>query len=189
MFFYNLGEQLMSDFTFYTPENSDETAKEILTKIEDKYGFIPNLFGYMAEAPYLIEAYVMLTELLEKTALSTAQQQVALLAVSHYNNCGFCQVAHRAFGKMKKANSQTLAAIIENKIIEDASDKALVDMVIAMTEQRGVLSDEQINSFLAAGFSRRNIYDLVLIISIKTMSNYANHLTAPEPNEQLLAML
>jgi uncharacterized peroxidase-related enzyme len=179
----------MTDFTFYTPENSSGAAKEILTQIEDKYGFVPNLFGYMAEAPYLIEAYVMLSELLEKTQFTPAQQQVALLAVSHYNGCEFCQVAHRAFGKMNKANAQTLNAIVGNSEIEDVSDKALVDMVVAMTEQRGEVSDAQINSFLAAGFTRRNIYDLVLIISIKTLSNYANHLTSPEPNEQLLAML
>ncbi|PCI61172.1 MAG: carboxymuconolactone decarboxylase [Gammaproteobacteria bacterium] len=179
----------MSNFTFYTPENSSGAAQKILTKVESKYGFVPNLFAYMAEAPYLIEAYAMLNELLAKTDLSTPHQQVALLAVSHYNNCEFCQVAHRAFGKVNKANAQTLTAIVENLVIEDASDKALVDMVVAMTDQRGVVSDEQISSFLVAGFSRRNIYDLVLIISIKTLSNYANHLTEPEPNEQLLAML
>jgi len=179
----------MTDFTFYTPENSSGAAKEILTTVESKYGFIPNLFGYMAEAPYLIEAYTMLSELLDKTDLSASQQQIALLAVSRYNNCGFCQVAHRAFGKMNKANAQTLAAIVANTPIEDVNDKALVDMVLAMTDQRGVVSDEQLNHFFAAGFTRRNLYDLVLIISIKTMSNYANHLTAPEPNEQLLSML
>jgi len=179
----------MTDFTFYTVEDSDNAAKDILLSIENKYGFVPNLFAYMAEAPYLIEAYLLLSDLLEKSDLSAAQQHMSLLAISHYNNCGFCQVAHRAFAKMNKAKAQTLTAIVENSEIEDASDKVLVEMVQAMTANRGVVSDEQIEHFLAAGFSRRNIYDLVLMISIKTLSNYANHLTAPEPNEQLLAML
>ena len=179
----------MNKFKFFTPENSEGEAKEVLTKVNNKYGFIPNLFGYMAEAPYTIEAYTMLNETLTKTALTPAQQQIALLAVSQYNNCDFCRTAHRAFGKMNQANQQTLNAIVSNETIEDASDKALVDMIVAIVDQRGWLDQTQIDSFIEAGFTRRNIYDLILIVTIKTLSNYANHLTKPEPNEQLVAML
>ncbi len=179
----------MTEFTFYTPENSEGEAKEILTAVEKKYGFVPNLFGYMAEAPYTISAYAMLTELLAKTDLSPAQQQLALLAVSHYNKCDFCAVAHRAFGKVNQASEQTLTAIVEDGEIEDASDKALVDMVVAVVDSRGWVSDAQIEAFINAGFSKRNIYDVILIVTIKTLSNYSNHLTRPEANEELKAML
>jgi len=179
----------MSNFKFYTPENSTGEAKEVLTQINNKYGFVPNLFAYMAEAPYTIQAYTMLNDLLAKTGLTTAQQQIALLAVSHYNDCEFCRVAHQAFSNVNKANHQTLTAIVENTVIEDATDKALIDMVIAIVDSRGLVSDEQLASFFAAGFDKRNIYDLILIVTIKTLSNYANHLTRPEPNEQLVAMI
>jgi len=179
----------MNEFKFYTPENSQGDAKEILTQVKEKYGFVPNLFGYMAEAPYTIEAYSMLNEMIEKTDLTAAQRQVALLAVSHYNNCDFCRVAHRAFGKMNAAKAQTIAAIIGNETIEDPADKALVEMVIAIVDQRGWLDQTQIDSFISAGFNRRNIYDLILIVTIKTLSNYSNHLTKPEANEQLVGML
>ena len=179
----------MNKFKFYTPENSQGDAKEILTQVNKKYGFVPNLFGYMAEAPYTIEAYTMLNELIEKTGLTAAQRQVALLTVSHYNNCDFCRVAHRAFGKMNAAKAQTIAAIIGNETIEDETDRAMVDMVIAITDQRGWLEQTQIDNFIAAGFSQRNIYDLILIVTIKTLSNYSNHLTKPEANEQFVSML
>lgn len=59
------------------------------------------------------------------------------------------------------------------------SDKALVDMT--MIGQRGSVSDEQLNNFLASGFTRRNIYVFLRFISLKILSNYANHLTEPEP--------
>ncbi len=179
----------MHDFKFHTPENTSGEAKQILTDVQAKYGFVPNLFAYMAEAPYTIEAYAMLNDLLAKTGLTGAQQQIALLAVSSYNNCDFCRVAHQAFGKMNQANPQTLQAIIENTTIENASDKALVDMVIAIVDSRGWVSDEQLQSFFDDGFDKRNVYDLILIVTIKTLSNYSNHLTKPEANEQLKAMI
>src|SRR3990167_4698006 len=100
----------MTNFTYYTPENASEPAKTLLQNIEKEYGFIPNLFAYMAEAPVTIEAYLMLNKLVSRTSLTPAQQQVALLAVSVENNCGFCTVAHQAMGTMNKANAQTLAA-------------------------------------------------------------------------------
>jgi len=179
----------MNEFTFHTLENSTGKAKEVLTNVKAKYGFVPNLFGYMAEAPYIIEAYAMLNNLLSKTDLTAAQQQIALLAVSHYNNCEFCRVAHRAFGKINQSNAQTLDAIVNDKPIEDANDNALVKMVVAIVDGRGWVNDEQLDSFFNAGFSKKNVYDLIFIVTVKTLSNYANHLTKPKANEQLIAML
>jgi uncharacterized peroxidase-related enzyme len=179
----------MHEFKFYTPDNSSGEAKQILTDVQGKYGFVPNLFAYMAEAPYIIEAYSVLNDILARTGLTAAQQQTALLAVSNYNNCKFCRVAHQAFGKMNQANPQTLKAIVDSTVIEDVTDKALVDMVIAIVDGRGRVSDEQLENFFSAGFDRRNVYDLILIVTIKTLSNYSNHLTEPEANEQLVAMI
>jgi len=179
----------MSEFTFYTTDNSDGEAKQILEKINTQYGFVPNLFAYMAEAPYTIEAYTMLNELVTKTDLSPAQQQIGLLAVSAYHDCDFCRVAHQAFGKMSKAIPQTLSAIVSGQEIEDASDRALVKMITQLLDNRGWVEQEQLDQFYQAGFTKQNVYDLILIVTIKTLSNYSNHLTKPEANEQLKAML
>ena len=101
----------MVNFTFHTPENTSGPTKELLTGIQKGYGFFPNMFGYMAEAPTTVEAYLALNDLVSKTSLTPAQQQVALLAVSMENDCEFCTIAHRAIGKMKNANEQTLTAL------------------------------------------------------------------------------
>ncbi|MBL4661759.1 MAG: carboxymuconolactone decarboxylase family protein [Alcanivoracaceae bacterium] len=179
----------MNNFTFYTTDNATGDAKDILDKVQNKYGFVPNLFGYMAEAPYTIDAYAYMTNLLGKTDLTPAQQQIALLAVSHYHDCKFCALAHRAFGKASNSNAQTMLAIVSGKKIEDEKDRAIVDMINATLENRGWVDDEHLNAFYAAGFTKRNVYDLILIISIKTLSNYSNHLTKPEPNSEIISML
>lgn len=179
----------MVDFTFHTPENTSGATKELLAGIQKGYGFIPNLFGYMAEAPTTVEAYLALNDLVSKTSLSPGQQQVALLAVSVENDCDFCSVAHRAMGKMKKANEQTLAAVSSHSTINDPQDRALVAFAQSVTKNRGRPSDAEVQAFLNAGFTKQKILEVILIVSIKTLSNYINHLTHPEPNKELLAML
>jgi uncharacterized peroxidase-related enzyme len=179
----------MSEFTFHTQENTEGKTKALLEGVQAGYGFTPNLFAYMAEAPTTIEAYLAMNELISKGSFTPAQQQVALLAASKENGCDFCIIAHRAIGKMNKANQQTLDAIHNDAEIENPGDRALATYVRKVVKQRGFVSDEEINEFIAAGFTRQNVLEVVLIVSIKTLSNYINHLTNPEPNKELLAML
>ena len=179
----------MTDFTFYTPENTTGHTKELLEGIRKGYGFIPNLFAYMAEAPTTVEAYLALNDLVSKTSLSPAQQQVALLAVSVENDCEFCTVAHRAIGKMKGASVQTLTSIASHSEIADAKDRALATFTQTIVKKRGRPSEAEIQAFLGADFSRQQILEVILIVSIKTLSNYINHLTKPEPNKELLASI
>ena len=179
----------MTDFTFHTLETAPEASKSMLTQIKEVYGFVPNLFAYMAEAPASLEAYLTLNKLIESTSFTPAQQQVALLAVSVENQCEFCSVAHRATGKMKQANQQTLDALNSGKEIQDKKDSALAAFSQAVVETRGRPGEETIEKFLNSGFTKQNILEVMLIVAIKTLSNYTNHLTLPEPNPELLSML
>jgi uncharacterized peroxidase-related enzyme len=179
----------MVKFTFHTPENTTGPTQELLAGIQKGYGFFPNLFGYMAEAPTTVEAYLALNNLVSKTSLTPAQQQVALLAVSVENECDFCAVAHRAMGKMKHANAQTLTAVSSHGTINDPQDHALVAFSQSVTKNRGRPSAAEVRAFLDAGFNKQQILEVILIVSIKTLSNYINHLTNPEPNKELLGML
>ena len=179
----------MTDFTFYTPDNSDGHAKELLEGIRKAYGFIPNLFAYMAEAPTTLEAYLALNDLVAKTSLTPAQQQIALLAVSVENECGFCTVAHRAMGKLKGADLQTLEALATRSGITDDKDRALATFAQTVVRRRGRPGNEDIQTFLDMGFTKQQILEVILIVSIKTLSNYINHMTNPEPNKELLEML
>lgn len=178
----------MAKFTFHTIETASDEATPILNQIQKSYGFIPNLFAYMAEAPTTLEAYLTLNKLVEKTSLTGSQQQVALLSASIQNNCSFCIVAHRAMGKKSGANQQTLGALDAGEKIENAEDAVLSAFTRTVVENRGQPSDEAIEKFLDAGFTKQQIFEVILIVTIKTLSNYSNHLTHPEPNPELLTM-
>ncbi len=179
----------MQHFTFHTPENTEGERKELLQGIQKGYGFIPNLFAYMAEAPIAIKAYLQLNELLSESSFSAAQLQVALLASSVENNCDFCTVAHRAIGKKSGANQQSLDALNTEEAIIDPQDQAIAKLTRSLVKNRGWVDSTEIAEFIAAGFTKQQYFELIVVVTIKTLSNYSNHTTLPEANPELIAML
>jgi len=179
----------MTDFTFHTTENSSGESQELLAGIQKGYGFVPNLFAYMAEAPIALKAYMQLNALLSESSFTAPQLQVALLASSVENDCGFCTVAHRAMGKKSLAKQQSLDALNQGNEVKDPQDRAIVNLVKSLIKNRGWVEEDEINAFLAAGFTRQQYFEMLVVVTIKTLSNYTNHVTKPEPNPELLAML
>ena len=179
----------MSIFTRYEPETASVEGKKLLDGIQGSYGFIPELFSYMVEAPIAVEAYLNLNKLLGRSSFDPAQLQTALLAVSLQNSCKFCSVAHEAMGIKSGMRPQTIKALKNNEDIDDAQDRALVKLVHTMVEKRGWVPDDILQQFFDAGFTQQQVFELIVVVAIKTLSNYTNHLTLPEPNKELLAMI
>jgi uncharacterized peroxidase-related enzyme len=179
----------MNLFTHYNIDTAPEAAKPLLEQIKKSYGFIPSLFNYMAEAPTTIEAYLALNALIAKTSLSPIEAQLALLTTSIENDCDFCKTAHLAFAKKYGAKQQTLKALIDQQKIVCPCDAALILFTQQVVNKRGHLLSEEVDNFLSAGFSKQQIMEVILVVTIKTLSNYINHLTQPEVNPEVLAML
>jgi len=179
----------MTTFTQHTVEITQGETKELLSSIKKGYGFVPDLFSYMAEAPATIQAYMMLNDLLAKTSIAMPQLQVALLAASIENKCDFCVVAHRAIGKSMGANIQSLDALHQGDAIEDEKDSAIARFTAAVVKHRGWVPEDEVTAFLNAGYNQQQILEVILVVTIKTLSNYSNHFTKPTANAELLAML
>ncbi len=179
----------MTSFNAYTLDTAKPDAQKLLSGIQANFGFIPNLFAYMAEAPVTIEAYLTLNQLIARSSLTPAQAQTALLTVSLENDCNFCTVAHRALGKKAGVNGATVESLLGKTPIADPRDRALVELTQALVRDRGWVAETTLARFLDAGFTRQQILEVILVVTIKTLSNYTNHLTHPEPNPELLAMV
>jgi len=179
----------MPDYTRHEIATATPERRAILEGIQSAYGFVPELFAYMIEAPVAVEGYLALNALLARSSLAPDHLQIALLAVSVQNGCHFCSVAHEAMARRASAKRQTIAAIKNGDNIEDPQDMAVVTLVSSIVENRGWVPETVTAQFLEAGFTRQQIFELILAVSIKTLSNYTNHLTRPEPNTELLTML
>lgn len=176
-------------FTLYTPANAPDMAKPLLEKIQSAYGFIPNLFAYMAEAPRVIDAYLQLSESIAKSSLTPANVQLICWITSIENQCDFCSTAHNAIAGAYGVKQQTIDALLHEKTIEDREDFALVNFTKALVSKRGQLADSDTAAFLNAGFTRQQIVEIVMVVASKILTNYIGHMTRPEINPEILALL
>lgn len=173
----------MADFQTYTLETVRPEGRETLEGIEKGYGFVPNLLGTMIESPQTAEAYIALGQLLEKSSFSSTEQQLILLTVSRANGCEYCVAAHSTVASMQDVPAQVVAAIREDRPVADAKLEALRRFVVQVVEQRGWLEDEQLQAFFAAGYGQQQVFEVILAVSMKTISNYINHIAGIELDE------
>lgn len=163
-------------YKLHTEETAPEGSKEILGQVKQKYSFIPNAFGVMAEAPAVIKSYGALAQLFGETSFTDTERQIVLLATSFANGCDYCMAAHSAVAQMQKVSSDVIDALRNNTPIADRKLEALRRFSLEVTEKRGYPSEMSLRDFFAQGYTQAQVLEVVLGISFKTLSNYTNHL-------------
>jgi AhpD family alkylhydroperoxidase len=167
----------MTTFTLHTVETAPAAAKEPLTAIEKAWKFIPNLHRTLAEAPVALQAYDTLFGLVAKTSFTPAEQQVAFMAINVLNECEYCTSGHSVLAAMAGVEPDAIAALRDGAPLEDARLQALRSFAERIVSERGFAGEDAVDAFIAAGFSKAQVLELVVIVATKTISNYVNHLT------------
>lgn len=175
----------MTDFRLHTKDTAPEGARNTLEGIEKQFGFVPNLFAKLAESPQALDGYLALNGLLEQTSLSDTERQVALIAISVENRCEFCVSVHSFLAKNQaKVDPAVVAALRDGKALPDEKLNALARFVRHVVRERGWVDEAELERFLDAGYTRRQVLDVVLANALKTLSNYTNHIAGTPLNEQ-----
>ncbi|MDZ7716388.1 MAG: carboxymuconolactone decarboxylase family protein [Balneolaceae bacterium] len=165
------------DFTIYNIDNAPEESQPLLKAAKENFGFVPNLLGEFAEAPAVLEGYLKLNEIVGKTDFSPAEQQLAILAVSIENKCHYCSAIHSTILKNQLNVDEAIVNAVRNgDPVPDAKLNALVTYVTTAVKSRGFVDEADLQAFIDAGYSKQNVLEVNLIIALKTISNYTNHL-------------
>ena len=165
----------MTEFTIYKPENAPGKSGELLDGALRKMGFLPNFYAMLAESDAALEAYFSLSSLVSRTGFSPDQQQLILLVASVENGCRYCVAAHSSGARLAKLDKQIIEAVRTGNPIADERLEALRRFTAALVGKQGHATNEM-EAFLDAGFSKRNVLEVVMCVSMKTLSNYSNHL-------------
>ncbi len=173
-------------YTVHTVDTAPAAARETLAGAKKAFGFVPNLLAVMAEAPALLAAYRSLSDLFDQTSFNPSERQVVLLAASYENDCGYCVAAHSAIAGMQKVPAEVIQAIRAGKRIADAKLEALRRFTAVVVASRGWPEEAEMAAFLATGYSRAQVLEVVLGVGMKTLSNYSNHI-AEIPLDQAFA--
>lgn len=166
----------MSKFTVYTQDNAPEASQPILGEVKKAFGFVPNLQANMAESPELLAGYTALWDLFAKSSLTPHEQQVVYLTANFEHNCHYCMAGHTTLAKMIKMDAGVIAALRAGTALPDARLEALHRFATLVVRERGFVPEADVEAFLAAGYTRRNVLEVVLGVATKVMSNYTNHL-------------
>jgi len=166
------------NWELHTPDTAPELSLPVLEAVERAYGFAPNLYRALAESPLAATAYLRLNQIADElTTFPAAERQLVLLAMSAENHCSYCVPAHSAVAETTGASPRDLAAVVDGKAPAHPRLAALVRFARATIRERGHLSETEVKVFLEAGFTRAQLLEIVTFAAIKTLSNYAAHLT------------
>lgn len=159
-----------------------QKTTELFEATKKSLGFIPNMYVKMGANTALLDAYTYAyNSFRANSGFSPAEQEVVFLSVAYENNCEYCVAAHSFVGDMMtKVPAEVTNAIREGKQVPDVKLAALSKLTRSLTSNRGNVSQEEIDDFLAAGYSEAHVLGIIAGIAVKTMSNYSNHNTDPE---------
>lgn len=174
-------------FQIHTKETAPEASRATLEATAKKYGFLPNLFGVLAESPTAVQAYAAINKAIEQSALSPVEQQVVTLTVSATNDCAYCVGAHSTVAQMVHMPQDILAALRDQRPLSDRKLDALRTLTLSVLEHRGWVPEEDLDRFTEAGYARRHILDVITVLTLKTLSNYVNHIAQTPLDPQFAA--
>ena len=160
------------------PATAEPKARELLDQTKQQMKMIPNMYAAMANSPGALAAYRFGYEQFRKeSGFTPAEQEVVFLSISFENGCEYCVAAHSFLADTaSRVPTAVTEAIRNGGEIPDPKLRALSEFTKAVLLKRGRPSPEDAGAFLAAGYTEKQILEIVLAIAVKTISNYTNHL-------------
>ncbi len=166
----------MTEFTLHTEDSAPEASKPLLAKSKKTFGMIPGLHAVMAEAPGLLEAYQTVHELFVNSSFDKDELTVVWQTINVENACHYCVPAHTGIAKNMGVDDTITEALRNKAPLPNARLEALRDFTLSVVRDRGNVDDSKVQAFLDAGFTKRQILEVILGYYQKVMSNYTNHL-------------
>lgn len=163
----------MSRLNLLTIENAPEASKEILNGFQKKMGKVINIFKVMANAPSALKTYLGMDAALQDKALDNAIAERIALTIATVNGCEYCTAAHSYLAKGALSDEEITNA--RKGKSSDAKAQAAMDFAVAVMKTAGKVSDDELAKVKAAGFSDREILEIVAIITLNFFTNVINN--------------
>ena len=179
---------------FAVPELADlvEDVRARILAVQEKAGFVPNVFLMLAHRPAEFRAFFDYHDtLMEKdVGLSKAEREMIVVATSGANNCLYCVVAHGAVLRIRAKNPRVADQLATNyrKAEITARQRAMLDFAMKLSLDGGRVEDADMAALREHGFDDEAIWDIGAITAFFSMSNRLVHLTGTPPNEQFYLM-
>ena len=169
----------------HTIETAPQGSRSALEAIRQRYGFIPNLAAVFAESAGTFSALLGVLKAYDDASLTLTplERQIVLLTVSAENRCEYCTAAHSMLAHSLGLSRPEIEALQQARPLKDSQHELLRAFTRELVLKRGFADEMSLTRFLAGGFTRAQVLEVILGISLKTLTNYANHVAKPPVND------
>lgn len=165
----------MKTLKIYTTGNAKPVSSRMLKAIEQQLGFMPNVFAVIAESVPALKAFVELNTQFSESSFNATSREIIQTATSVENQCNYCVAGHTAFAVAQNVSADVIGAIRNNQPIDDHKLEALNQFTRLLVRNKGMISEQAVQDFLAAGYAPEQVMEVILGICVKTFSNLANN--------------
>ena len=179
----------------YPIPNLDELPEDIKQRIlavQEKAGFIPNVFVTLAHRPDEFRAFFAYHDaLMEKEGgLTKAEREMIVVATSGANNCHYCVVAHGAILRIRARNPLIADQVAINHLKADITPKQskMLDFAMKVATDSKSIEEADFEELRSLGFDSEEIWDIAAIAAFFAMSNRMANFLNMRPNDEFYSM-
>ena len=175
---------------FPTPaiDKLPEDIRTRLLEVQEKSGFIPNVFVTLAYRPDEFRAFFAYHDaLMDKDGgLTKAEREMIVVATSSANQCQYCVIAHGAILRIRAKNPLIADQIAVNYRKADITprQRAMLDFAMKVATASQLISDADFAALAGHGFSDDDIWDIAAIAAFFALSNRLANVTGMRPNDE-----
>lgn len=165
----------MSKFNVPTRDEVSPANQVLFDNLKKGLGKVPNLYATLAYSEHALGNYLAFQN--AKSSVTGKAREVVNLVVSEVNHCEYCLAAHTVIGKMNGFTDAQVLEIRGGTASFDSKLDALARLVKSIATERGHADPALVDAFLAAGWTKENLVDAIVIIGDKTVTNYLHGVT------------
>ncbi|WP_102225322.1 peroxidase-related enzyme [Acidimangrovimonas sediminis] len=175
---------------FPVPKLADlpEDIRARILAVEEKSGFIPNVFLTLAHRPEEFRAFFAYHDaLMDKPGdLTKAEREMIVVATSAANQCQYCVIAHGAILRVRAKNPLIADQIAANYRKADITprQKAMLDFAMKVSARAQEVGETDFGALAEHGFSQEDIWDIAAISAFFGLSNRLANVTSMRPNDE-----
>ncbi|WP_079607271.1 peroxidase-related enzyme [Bradyrhizobium erythrophlei] len=185
-------EPLTKRFPIPAIDSLPDDIRTRLLAVQEKSGFVPNVFLTLAWRPDEFRAFFAYHDaLMDKDGgLSKAEREMIVVATSSANQCHYCVIAHGAILRIRAKNPQIADQIAVNYRKADITprQRAMLDFAMKVSTAAETISDADFAEIAGHGFSDDEIWDIAAISAFFALSNRMANVTAMRPNDEFYMM-
>jgi uncharacterized peroxidase-related enzyme len=160
------------------PDQAGGKVRELLREVESRMGMVPNLFLTMAHSPGMLEGFLKLRGALEEGVLPENLREQISLAVAEANRSEYCVCGHTALGKSVGLSEEEIMDARHGQA-PDRKVQAALHFAWEVVDRRGDVTDDDVNRLREAGYSDREIVEIIVLVGLNTLADYLAQVIQP----------